>query len=54
VQQSLFEGQSIEFSFSLGIAFSRFATTPEDLIMQADQSMYKAKHLTHHWFIYKP
>lgn len=50
----LFEGQSIEFSFSLGIAFSRFATTPEDLIMQADQSMYKAKHLTHHWFIYKP
>lgn len=49
-----FEGHSIHFSFSLGIAFSRFALTPEDLIMQADQSMYKAKQLTHHWFIYKP
>ncbi|WP_130803294.1 sensor domain-containing diguanylate cyclase [Acinetobacter ihumii] len=49
-----FEKHTIHFSFSLGIAFSRYASTPEDLITQADQSMYKAKHLTHHWFIYKP
>lgn len=50
----IFDGQPIHFSFSLGIACSQFASTPEDLIMQADQSMYKAKQLTHHWFIYKP
>lgn len=49
-----FQGQMIEFSFSLGIAFSQYANTPEDLITQADQAMYKAKMLSHHWFIYKP
>lgn len=54
-QQPLnFNGQSIHFSFSLGIAFSQFASTPEELIAQADQAMYKAKHLNHHWFIHKP
>ncbi len=49
-----FHNQSIAFSFSIGIAFSQFAGTPEDLISQADQSMYKAKSLNQHWFIYKP
>ena len=49
-----FQGQMIEFSFSLGIAFSQFANSPEDLITQADQAMYKAKILSHHWFIHKP
>ena len=54
-QQPLnFNGQAIYFSFSLGIAFSQFASTPEELIAQADQAMYKAKHLNHHWFIHKP
>lgn len=50
----LFNGEFIEFSFSLGIAFSEFAHSPEDLITQADQAMYHAKMLEHHWFIYKP
>ncbi|ENW20578.1 diguanylate cyclase domain-containing protein [Acinetobacter haemolyticus] len=49
-----FNGQSIHFSFSLGIAFSQFAENPEDLVMQADQAMYKAKNLNPHWFLYKP
>ncbi|RKG38380.1 sensor domain-containing diguanylate cyclase [Acinetobacter rongchengensis] len=48
----IYKGQSISFSFSLGIALSKHATTPEDLISQADQAMYKAKSLQHHWFIY--
>ncbi|ESK54566.1 diguanylate cyclase domain-containing protein [Acinetobacter tjernbergiae] len=49
-----FNGQIIHFSFSLGIAFSQFADNPDDLVMQADQAMYKAKHLNPHWFVYKP
>lgn len=48
----LYNNQSIYFSFSLGIALSNQAMSPEDLISQADQAMYKAKSLTHHWFIY--
>ncbi|WP_173911424.1 sensor domain-containing diguanylate cyclase [Acinetobacter sp. Marseille-Q1618] len=48
----LYNDQSIYFSFSLGIALSNQAMSPEDLISQADQAMYKAKSLTHHWFIY--
>ena len=46
------KGQPIHFSFSLGIAFSNQAATPEDLISQADQAMYKAKSVKHNWFIY--
>jgi len=48
----IYKGQSISFSFSLGIAISSHASSPEDLISQADQAMYKAKSLQHHWFIY--
>ena len=49
-----FNGQLIHFGFSVGIAFSHFAENPEDLVMQADQAMYKAKNLNPHWFLYKP
>ncbi len=49
-----FNGEIIHFGFSLGIAFSQFAENPEDLVMQADQAMYKAKSLNPHWFLYKP
>ncbi|WP_368567046.1 diguanylate cyclase domain-containing protein [Acinetobacter junii] len=49
-----FNGEIIHFGFSLGIAFSRYAENPEDLVMQADQAMYKAKNLIPHWFLYKP
>ena len=49
-----FKGQSICFSFSLGIAFSQFAHGPEEFISQADQAMYTAKGLAQQWFIYKP
>lgn len=49
-----FNGQLIHFSFSLGIAFSQFADNPDDLVMQADQAMYKAKNLNPPWFLYKP
>ncbi|ENW06831.1 MULTISPECIES: diguanylate cyclase domain-containing protein [Acinetobacter] len=49
-----FNGDVIHFGFSLGIAFSQFAENPEDLVMQADQAMYKAKNLNPHWFVYKP
>ena len=48
----IYKGQSISFSFSIGIAISSQASSPEDLISQADQAMYKAKSLQHHWFIY--
>ena len=48
----IYKGQSVYFSFSLGIAVSSMALTPEDLISQADQAMYKAKSLKNHWFIY--
>ncbi|RZG78418.1 sensor domain-containing diguanylate cyclase [Acinetobacter sp. WCHAc060033] len=48
----IYKGQAIAFSFSLGIAISTQASSPEDLISQADQAMYKAKSLQHHWFIY--
>lgn len=48
----IYKGQPIAFSFSLGIAISNQASSPEDLISQADQAMYKAKSLQHHWFIY--
>ncbi len=47
-----YKGMEIHFSFSLGVALTGHAATPEDLISQADQAMYKAKSLKHHWFIY--
>ena len=47
-----YKDQDIHFSFSLGISFSNQANTPEDLISQADQAMYKAKSVKHNWFIY--
>lgn len=36
-------GQSLYFSFSVGVAMSVAAATPEQLIHQADQAMYTAK-----------
>lgn len=48
-----YKGQDIYFSFSLGIAIAKDAQSPEDFISQADQAMYKAKTLKHHWFIYQ-
>ncbi|WP_179999894.1 sensor domain-containing diguanylate cyclase [Acinetobacter sp. YH12239] len=48
-----YNGQSIHFSFSLGIALAKEAHNPEDLISQADQAMYKAKNLKHHWHIFQ-
>lgn len=47
-----YKGQDIHFSFSLGIAVAKNAQSPEDFISQADQAMYKAKKLKHHWFIF--
>lgn len=47
-----YQDTMIQFSFSLGISLSNHATSPEDLISQADQAMYKAKSLQHHWYIY--
>ena len=48
----MYKGQPVSFSFSLGIALSNQTSSPEDFISQADQAMYKAKSLQHHWFIY--
>lgn len=50
----IYNNQSIYFSFSIGISLSNQATTPEDFISKADQAMYKAKTLKHHWFIFQP
>ena len=48
----IYKDQKISFSFSIGIAISSQASNPEDFISQADQAMYKAKSLQHHWYIY--
>lgn len=48
----IYKDHVVPFSFSIGIAIAKEATSPEDLIAQADQAMYKAKTLKHHWFIY--
>lgn len=47
-----YKDQEVHFSFSIGIAIANEAQSPEDLISRADQAMYKAKTLKHHWFIY--
>lgn len=47
-----YKDQDVHFSFSIGIAIANEAQSPEDLISRADQAMYKAKTLKHHWFIY--
>lgn len=49
-----FNDVSISFGFSIGVAFSKSASTPEELITQADQAMYKAKKLNQQWFIHQP
>ncbi len=46
-----FDEHQIHFSFSIGVAFSKCATTPEDLIAEADNAMYKAKNLAQGWYI---
>ena len=48
----LFNDEVIHFNFSVGIAFSAYAASPEDLITQADQAMYKAKNSQQLWCIY--
>lgn len=48
----IYKDQIVSFSFSIGIAIAKDADSPEDLISQADQAMYKAKTLNNHWFIY--
>ena len=48
----IYKDHIVPFSFSIGIAIAKEANSPEDLIAQADQAMYKAKTLKHHWFIY--
>ena len=51
-QPLIYKDQEVHFSFSIGIAIANEAQSPEDLISRADQAMYKAKTLKHHWFIY--
>lgn len=46
-----FKDNMIDFSFSMGIAFSAYSSSPEDLITQADQAMYRAKNSSKHWSI---
>lgn len=48
----IFKEQEIFFSFSIGAAYFRHASSPDDLITQADQAMYKAKNSPEHWFIH--
>lgn len=48
-----YEGQGIHFSFSIGIAMSHQATSPEELISQADQAMYQAKKSIDKWSLYQ-
>lgn len=46
-----FDQHQITFSFSIGAAFSKYFTSPEALIAEADQAMYTAKNLTQGWYI---
>lgn len=50
----IFDDEEIFFGFSMGIAFSAYATSTELWIEQADQAMYHAKFLDQHWAIFKP
>lgn len=45
-----FEQHEIRFSFSIGIASTEQAHSPEDLITAADSAMYKAKKLQQGWY----
>ena len=45
-----FEQHEIRFSFSIGIASTEQAHSPEDLITAADSAMYKAKTLQQGWY----
>ncbi|MCJ8163196.1 sensor domain-containing diguanylate cyclase [Acinetobacter zhairhuonensis] len=45
-----FEQHEIHFSFSIGIASTEQAHSPEDLITAADSAMYKAKTLQQGWY----
>ncbi|KAA8732158.1 diguanylate cyclase [Acinetobacter qingfengensis] len=47
------DGYAIDFSFSVGIALSKQADSPEDLITQADQAMYQAKNSESQWSLYQ-
>lgn len=53
-QPIVFDGEEIHFGFSMGIAFSAYADTPDIWVEQADKAMYHAKFLDQHWAIYKP
>ncbi|MDO4223456.1 MAG: diguanylate cyclase [Acinetobacter sp.] len=48
----VFDGKTIAFDFSIGIAFSANAATTQELIRQADQAMYQAKAIDSHWVIF--
>ncbi|WP_413228184.1 diguanylate cyclase domain-containing protein [Acinetobacter baretiae] len=48
----IFNEQEIFFSFSIGVAYFNYASSPEELINQADQAMYQAKNTSKHWFIH--
>lgn len=45
-----YEQHEIYFSFSIGIASTEHANSPEDLITAADSAMYKAKSLQQGWY----
>lgn len=50
----VFDGEEIYFGFSMGLAFSAYASTPNVWVEQADKAMYHAKFLDQHWALYKP
>jgi diguanylate cyclase len=50
----IFNQQEISISFSIGACYAYHAQNIEDLLHQADQAMYKAKHSAWHWHIYSP
>jgi diguanylate cyclase (GGDEF)-like protein len=48
-----YDGKFIDFSFSVGIALSKHASSPEELITQADQAMYHAKNSATQWSLFR-
>ena len=46
-----YQGIKIQASFCIGVALGSNAELPEDLLLQADLAMYKAKLLPEKWFI---